>query len=87
MIERLVFVAEVIGVMRDINLIAASMFIHSRQSSICVRLPTVESIHVVLRLADLAQVPDVVVETVTVDVVNLQRRKTAVVPCPNGAVH
>ena len=87
MVECLEFVAEVIGVMRDINLIAASMFIHSRQSSICVRLPTVESIHVVLRLADLAQVPDVVVEAVAIDMVYLHRGQTPVVPCPDYAMH
>ena len=86
MIESLEPVAEMIVVLRDFYLIAVSMFTDPRQSGICVRLPTVESIHVVLRLADLAQVPDVVVKPVAVDMVNLHRWKPPVVPSPDNVV-
>ena len=87
MIERLEPVAEIIAVLRDEYLIATSVFIHPRQSSVGVRLPTVKPIHVVLRLRHFAQVPDVVVEAVAVDVIYLQRRKPPVVPSPDYFVH
>ena len=88
MIERLVFVAEVIGVIRNDYLIAAFLYFpHPRQSRLRVRFPLTMLISLILRLRYLPQVPDAVVEAVAVDVVNLQCRKTAVVPCPNGAVH
>ena len=87
MIECLKPVAEMIVVLRDFYLIAAFAYAHSRQAGILIRLPLTMLIPHVFRLADFAQVPDAVVKSVAVDVVNLQCRKTAVVPCPNGAVH
>ena len=80
MIECFVFVAEVIAVLRDFYPIAVSVFIHPRQSSLCVRLPRATLIQLILRLRHLAQVLDAVVKPVAVDVVNLQRRKP---PSPN----
>ena len=87
MVECYVFVAEVIVFLRNAYLIAAFTYTHSRQSSLRIRLPWVQRIHFVLASADLAQVPDAVVEAVAVDVVYLQHRKPPVVPSPNGAVH
>ena len=87
MVERYVLVAEMIFVSRDFYLIAASVFIHPRQSSVNVRLPRINHVPHVLRLRYLPQVLDVVVEAVAVDMVYLHRRETPVVPCPNGAVH
>ena len=84
MVECNEFVAEIILVLPDEYPIAISIFIHPRQSRLRVGLPTVEPIHVVFRLIDLAQVPDVVVEAVAVDVVYLQRWKTTVVPSPDS---
>ena len=69
MVECLEPVAEVIVVLRDFYSIAASVFIHPRQSRPCIRFPRIQRIHLVLRRADLSQVPDVVVKAVAVDVV------------------
>ena len=88
MIERLVFVAEVIGVIRNDYLIAAFLYFpHPRQSRLRVRFPLTMLISLILRLRYLPQVPDAVVEAVAVDVVNLQRWKTAVMPRPDRFVH
>ena len=87
MIERLKPVAEIIVVMRDFYSIATSVFIHPRQSSVGVRLPPINHVPHVLRLRHFAQVPDVVVEAVAVDVIYLQRRKPPVVPSPDYFVH
>ena len=88
MIERLVFVAEVIGVIRNDYLIAAFLYFpHPRQSRLRVRFPLTMLISLILRLRYLPQVPDAVVEAVAVDVVNLQRWKTAVMPRPDYAMH
>ena len=83
MVECLVFVAEMIAVMPDDNLIAVSMFIHPRQSGVCVWLPRVKCILLILASAHFSQVFDAVVKSVAVDVVNLQCRKTAVMPSPD----
>ena len=87
MVECHVFVAEVIAVLRDSYSIAASVFIHPRQSSVGVRLPRIKPISHVFRLIDLAQVLDVVVKPIPVDMVNLHRRKPPVVPSPDYFVH
>ena len=86
MIERLKPVAEVIGVLRDFYSIATSVFIHPRQSSVNVRLPRLNHVPQVFRLIDLAQVLDVVVKPIPVDMVNLHRRKPPVVPSPDDVV-
>ena len=80
-------VAEVIVFLPDAYLIAASMIIHPRQSSVGVRLPRINHVPHVLRRADLSQVPDVVVKPIPVDMVNLHRRKPPVVPSPDYFVH
>ena len=87
MIERLKPVAEEISFLRDYYPIATSVFIHSRQSSVNVRLPPINHVPQVFRVIDLAQVPDVVVEAVAIDMVYLHRRKPPVVPSPNDVVH
>ena len=87
MIERLVFVAEMIVVLPDFYLIAVSMFTDPRQSGVCVWLPRMNHVPHVLRRADLAQVLDAVVAAVAVDVVYLHRRKPPVVPSPDYFVH
>ena len=87
MIECLEPVAEIIVVLRDAYPIAASMFIHPRQSRLRVWLPRINHVPHVLRLRHFAQVPDVVVEAVAVDVIYLQRRKPPVVPSPDYFVH
>ena len=87
MIECLKPVAEEISFLRDYYSIATSVFIHPRQSRPCVRLPRINHVPQVFRLIDLAQVLDVVVKPIPVDMVNLHRRKTAVVPSPNDVVH
>ena len=86
MVECLEPVAEVIVVLRDFYSIAASVFIHPRQSRPCIRFPRINHVPHVLRLRHLTQVPDVVVEPVAVDVIYLQRRETAVVPCPDDVM-
>ena len=86
MIESLEPVAEMIVVLRDFYLIAVSMFTDPRQSSVNVRLPRINHVPHVLRRADFAQVPDVVVKPVAVDMVNLHRWKPPVVPSPDNVV-
>ena len=85
-VECLKPVAEVIAFLPDFYSIAASVFIHSRQSRLRVRLPRIQRIHLVLASADFAQVPDVVVKAVAVDVVYLHRGKMPVVPSPDDVV-
>ena len=87
MIESLEPVAEMIVVLRDFYLIAASIFIHPWQSSVGVRLPRINHVPHVLRLRHLTQVLDAVVESFAVDVIYLQRRKPPVVPSPDYFVH
>ena len=86
MIERLEPVAEMIVVLPDDYLIAASMIIHSWQSGLRVWLPRINHVPHVLRRRHLPQVLDVVVKPVAVDVVYLKRWKTAVVPSPDNVV-
>ncbi len=69
MIERLEPVAEVIVVLPDDYLIAASMIIHSRQSGLRVGLPRMNHVPHVLRRRYLAQVLDVVVLTWSICIV------------------
>ena len=87
MVECNEFVAEVIGVIHDFYLIAVSVFIHPWQACILIRLPRISHVPHVLRLRHFAQVPDVVVEAVAVDVVYLKRGQTPVVPCPHRLMH
>ena len=87
MIECHVAVAEEIAMLRNFYPIAASVFIHSRQTSVGVSLPRINHVPHVLASADLAQVLDAVVHAVAVDVVYLQRRKPPMVPSPNGPMH
>ena len=87
MVECNEFVAEVIVVLPDEYSIAVSIFIHPWQSRLRVGFPRINPVPQVFRLIDFAQVPDVVVAAVAVDVVYLHRRKTAVVPSPNDVVH
>ena len=86
MVERLVIVAEEIAVLCEFYSITVSVFIHPRQSRLRVRLPRIQRIHLVLASADFAQVPDVVVKAVAVDVVYLHRGKMPVVPSPDDVV-
>ena len=86
MIERLEPVAEVIVVLPDEYLIAAFAYAHSRQSGLRVGLPRMNHVPHVLRRRYLAQVLDVVVKPVAVDMVNLQRWKPPVVPSPDNVV-
>ena len=86
MIECHVAVAEEIDMLRDFYPIAASVFIHSRQTSVGVSLPRINHVPHVFRLIDLAQVLDVVVKPIPVDMVNLHRRKPPVVPSPDNVV-
>ena len=83
MIECLKPVAEMIVVLRDFYSIATSVFIHPRQSCLCVWLPRTMLIPHILRLRHFAQVPDAVVEAVAIDMVYLHRRKTTVMPSPH----
>ena len=59
----------------------------ARQTRICIRIPFMQHVHFVLVVANLAQVPDVVVIPVTVEVVNLHRGEPPLVPGPNHVVH
>ena len=86
MVECNEFVAEVIAVLRDFYSIAASVFIHPRQSRPCIRFPRINHVPHVLRLRHLTQVLDAVVESFAVDVIYLQRRKPPVVPSPDNVV-
>ena len=67
----LVFVTEKIAVCPNFYPIAAFFFIHSWQSSIFIRFPRIERIHLVLASADFAQILYSVVALVAVDVVNM----------------
>ena len=87
MAKCLVFVAEVILAMPDFYLIAIMVYTHSRQTCICVRFPRIERILLILASADFAQIFDVIVKPIAVDVVNLHRRKPPVVPSPDYDVH
>ena len=86
MIERYVFVSEVIEIRRDFYLIAASMFIHSRQTSLCVRLPRIKRVHLVFTSAYLAQVLNAIILLITVDMVKLLLRPATFADRPNGMV-
>ena len=86
MIERLVFVAEMIVVLPDEYSIAASMIIHSWQSGVCVGLPRMNHVPHVLRLRHLAQILNSIIRRVEVYVVQLHRGKMPVMPSPDGTV-
>ena len=86
MVKRQVAVAEVITFLRDFYPIAASVFIHPRQTSVGVRLPRINHVHHILRLADLAKVLDFIIRRVEIYMVYLHRWKTAVMPSPDGCV-
>ena len=86
MIERLVFVAEMIVVLRDFYLIAAFAYVHSRQSGLRVGLPRMNHVPHVLRLRHLAQVLNSIIRRVEVYVVQLHRGKMPVMPSPDGTV-
>ena len=85
--ERLIVVTEIIAVWPDYYPTATSIFIHPRQARIFIRFPRIERIHVILAFADFAQIFDVIVKPIAVDVVNLHRRKPPVVPSPDYDVH
>ncbi len=86
MIERQKAVAEVIISLPYINTIATTFFIHSRQTSLCIRLPPMQLIHHVFTSAYLAQVLNTVILLIAVDVVYLLFRKTAFANSPDGMV-
>ena len=86
MVKRYVFVAEVIEIRRDFYLIAASMFIHSRQSRFRIRLPWVKHVHVVFTGAYFAQILNTVIVFVAVDMIKLLLRPTAFADSPDGMV-
>ena len=86
MVECQIAIAEEIAVLRDFNPIATSVFMHSWQTSLCVRLPQINYVPHVLASADLSQVLDVVLVLIAVDVVNLLFRKTAFANSPDGMV-
>ena len=69
MVERQKAVAEVIAIRRDFYPKATSVFMHPWQSRFRIRLPRINHVHLVLAAAHFAQVLDVVVETVAIDVV------------------
>ena len=82
--ERLIVVTEIIAVWPDYYPIAIMVFPHPWQSSIFIRFPRIERIHLVLASADFAQILYSVVALVAVDVVNLLLWPTAFAYCPNG---
>ena len=84
MVKRQIAVAEVILIRSDLNLIAASMPIHSWQSRFRVRLPRVEHVHPIFTRVHFAQILNTVIVFVAVNVVNLLFRKTAFANSPNG---
>ena len=86
MVKRHVFVAEVIEIRRDFYLIAASMFIHSRQTSLCVRLPRIKRVHLVFTAGHFAQVLNTVIVLIAVNVVYLLLRPATFTNRPNGMV-
>ena len=86
MVERYVFVAEVIEIRRDFYPIAASMFLHPWQSRFSIRLPWVQHVHVVLRLTYLAQILNAIIVLIAVDVVYLLFRPATFTDCPDGMV-
>ena len=86
MAERLIFVAEVIVVLRDFYLIAAMVYTHPWQTCVCVRSPRIERILLILAAADFAQVLYSVVALVAVNVVNLLLWPTVVTDRPDGMV-
>ena len=85
--ERLIVVTEIIAVWPDYYPIAIMVFPHPWQSSIFIRFPRMKLVHLVLAFADFAQIFDVIVKPIAVDVVNLHRRKPPVVPSPDYDVH
>ena len=87
MVERHVFVAEVIVVLPDFNPIAASVFKHPRQPRFCIRLPWVQHVHVVLTAAYLTQILNTVIVLIAVDMVNLLLRPATFTDRPDGMVH
>ena len=86
MIESLEPVAEMIVVLRDFYLIAFTFRPYTWKTCLRVRLPPINHVPQVFRVIDLAQVPDVVVEAVAIDMVYLKRWKTPVVPSPDDMV-
>ena len=86
MVKRHVFVAEVIFSLPYINTISTTFFIHSRQTSLCIRLPPMQLIHHVFTSAYLAQVLNTVIVFVAVDVVKLLLWPTAFADSPDGMV-
>ena len=87
MIECYEAVAEEILMLRDAYPIVAFVFIHPRQTSPRVRLPRINYVSHVLRRRHLSQILDAIVKPVAIDVVNLQCRKTPVVPSPHRFMH
>ena len=86
MVECNEFVVEAKLPAENLCYIRTSIEHNTRQACYGVRFPTVEPVHVVFRLIDLAQVPNAVVIHVAVDVVKLIDRHAAFAVEPNHAV-
>ena len=86
MVECNEFVVEAKLPAENLCYIRTSIEHNTRQACYGVRFPTVEPVHVVFRLIDLAQVPNVVVVHVAVDVVKLVDRHAAFAVEPDHAV-
>ena len=71
MVERHVFIAEVITIRRHYYLKTALRFIHPRKSSPRVRLPWVNHVHLVFTIAHFTQILNTVILLIAVNVVNL----------------
>ena len=84
MVKRQIAVAEVILIRSDLNLIAASMPIHSWQSRFRVRLPRINHVHPVFTRVHFAQILNTVIVLIAVNVVYLLFRKTAFANSPDG---
>ena len=87
MIERQKAVAEVIISLPYINTIATTFFIHSRQTSLSIRLPWVKHVHLVFTASHFAQILYSIVALITVDMVNLLLRPATFTDRPDGMVH
>ena len=86
MIERLVWVVEKDFFTMYSCLKLISIWANPWQPRLCIRLPRVQHIQIVLTAAHLPQVLNAVVGLVTVDVVYLLRRPTALADRPDSMV-
>ena len=86
MVERHVFIAEVITIRRHYYLKTALRFIHPRKSSPRVRLPWVNHVHLVFTIAHFTQILNTVIFLIAVNMVKWLLRKTTIADRPNGMV-